>query len=176
MLSTTGTPATYQFAANDMYDPNFTGTGHQPYQFDQLAALYNHWTVIASKITIKLIPYTSSQPAAQLSCYQNDDTIPLSTDPMVQAEYAGTRYRVLTANSTDSVNTIVYRFSAKKTFGGSVLSNTTLQGTGSASPSERTFWTMSLKALDGAATVQYFVNIKAEYTAVWSELKEVAQS
>jgi len=176
LLSLTGSPATYQFCANDMYDPNLTGTGHQPYQYDQLATMYNHWHIIGAKITVKLVPYTASQAAAQVSIYQNDDTTPLSTDPVVQAEYAGSKYRVLTANSTDSVNTMVFRYSAKKTYGGSILSNTSLQGSVTASPSERTFWTISLKALDGSTTVQYFVNVKAEYTAVWSELKEVAQS
>lgn len=176
LLSTSGIPATYQFAANDMYDPNFTGTGHQPMNYDQLCLLYNHWHVIGSKITIKFIPYDNAQPAAQVSCYQNDDNTPLSTDPMVQAEYAGSRYRILSANSTDSVKTIVLKYSAKKTHGGNVLSNTSLLGTVGASPSERTFWTIALKALNGSSTASYFINIKAEYTAVWSELKEVAQS
>lgn len=31
---------------NSIFDPNRTGTGHQPYGFDQLAALYNRYRVL----------------------------------------------------------------------------------------------------------------------------------
>lgn len=44
--------AVYKFGANALYDPNTTGTGHQPYGFDQYMALYKYATVIGSKITL----------------------------------------------------------------------------------------------------------------------------
>lgn len=40
-----GTAATYNFAANGMYDPDITGVGHQPRGFDQVMALYDHYIV-----------------------------------------------------------------------------------------------------------------------------------
>jgi len=47
------------FRLNSLYDPDFTGTGHQPYGFDQLLALYNYYKV--SAVDIKL---TFSDPSA----------------------------------------------------------------------------------------------------------------
>lgn len=47
-----GSLASYVFRANSCYDPNLTGIGHQPRGFDQLMALYDHGTVIASKIDV----------------------------------------------------------------------------------------------------------------------------
>jgi len=35
----------YQFRLNSLFDPDFTGTGHQPKGFDQLAALYQRYRV-----------------------------------------------------------------------------------------------------------------------------------
>lgn len=35
----------YQFRLNSLFDPNFTGTGHQPRGFDQISALYNRYRV-----------------------------------------------------------------------------------------------------------------------------------
>ncbi len=35
----------FQFSMNSLFDPNVTGTGHQPKGFDQLAALYNKYRV-----------------------------------------------------------------------------------------------------------------------------------
>jgi hypothetical protein len=34
---------------NSLFDPNRTGTGHQPYGFDQIAALYNRYRVLSTR-------------------------------------------------------------------------------------------------------------------------------
>jgi len=47
-----GTPALYQFRANSMYDPDYTGSGHQPMFRDEMAAQYNYYTVISSYIKV----------------------------------------------------------------------------------------------------------------------------
>lgn len=47
-----GIMASHVFRANSMYDPDQSGVGHQPYGFDQyVPQLYNHATVLGSKIT-----------------------------------------------------------------------------------------------------------------------------
>lgn len=43
----------YDFRANDLYDPNCTGVGHQPMGFDTLTVNWDHFTVIGSKITVR---------------------------------------------------------------------------------------------------------------------------
>lgn len=37
----------YQFNLNSVFDPNRTGTGHQPYGHDQFAALFNRYRVVS---------------------------------------------------------------------------------------------------------------------------------
>ncbi len=39
------TASTYSFRLNSLFDPNYTGTGHQPYQYDQLTGIYNNYIV-----------------------------------------------------------------------------------------------------------------------------------
>jgi hypothetical protein len=36
-----------------VYDPDYTGTGHQPYGFDQYSRLYNHYIVDKAIITMR---------------------------------------------------------------------------------------------------------------------------
>lgn len=36
-----GTTAMYRFRANDLFDPNYESTGHQPRGFDQWMGFYN---------------------------------------------------------------------------------------------------------------------------------------
>lgn len=39
----------YQMRLNSLFDPNYTGTGHQPFGFDQLTALYSRYRVYKCK-------------------------------------------------------------------------------------------------------------------------------
>lgn len=51
-----GGSSSYQFMANDLYDPNHSGTGHQPHGYDQLITLYSNWQVLSSTIEVVLFP------------------------------------------------------------------------------------------------------------------------
>jgi len=49
----TATGAIQAYRANSIFDPDSTGTGHQPYGRDTWATMFNHYTVIGSKIQVK---------------------------------------------------------------------------------------------------------------------------
>jgi len=51
-VNTTGAGGFYQFSLNSIFDPNLTGTGHQPYGHDTLATLYNRYRVISCSYRI----------------------------------------------------------------------------------------------------------------------------
>jgi len=48
-----GTIGNYFFRANDAFDPNATGTGHQPMGFDQMMLLFEQFYVMRSHIRIR---------------------------------------------------------------------------------------------------------------------------
>lgn len=50
----------FTFNLNSIYDPNRTGTGHQPYGHDQLALLYNRYRVIGCRYVVQA--YSGSSP------------------------------------------------------------------------------------------------------------------
>jgi hypothetical protein len=50
---------------NDLYDPNITGTGHQPYGYDQVVGLYNRWRVDRVRVTFL---WTTIGGSAELAC------------------------------------------------------------------------------------------------------------
>lgn len=56
LSASAGSPGLWQFRMNSLFDPDFTGTGHQPQWFDQLSAVYNFYRVLGSKITVTFIP------------------------------------------------------------------------------------------------------------------------
>lgn len=50
----------YRFRLNSCYDPDFTGTGEQPYQYDQLTAIYTKYIVRSCRVHITFNDPTSS--------------------------------------------------------------------------------------------------------------------
>ena len=55
-FSPTGTGVNqYQFVGNGLYDPNLTGTGHQPRGFDQFMDVYKRFTVLGSTCTVQFM-------------------------------------------------------------------------------------------------------------------------
>jgi len=61
-LTTAGsvnTPAGYTFVLNSLYDPDYSGAGHQPYQYDLLTTVYSNYIVKSTYIDL-----TFSDPTA----------------------------------------------------------------------------------------------------------------
>ncbi len=48
-------PYPYIFQLNNTFDPNQTGTGHQPRGRDELAAIYNEYTVLRAKWKVEFL-------------------------------------------------------------------------------------------------------------------------
>lgn len=56
LQASAGNPGIWQFRMNSLFDPDLTGTGHQPQWFDQLAAVYARYRVNFAKITATFVP------------------------------------------------------------------------------------------------------------------------
>lgn len=63
LSSTAGSTATQTFRMNSIFDPDYTGVGHQPYGHDQWTPLYNKYTVLGSKLTATWSPITGTDTA-----------------------------------------------------------------------------------------------------------------
>lgn len=65
LTSTVNSVASNAFRMNSLFDPDSTGVGHQPYYFDQYAAVYNSYTVISSKLKARFSVQTNAIATAQ---------------------------------------------------------------------------------------------------------------
>lgn len=52
LTANAGVMQTYGFRASSIYDPNYTGTGHQALGRDQIGLFYNRYLVVGAKITV----------------------------------------------------------------------------------------------------------------------------
>lgn len=71
---TGGSPSAYVFRANGCYDPNYTGTGHQPRGFDQLMTMYQFFRVDECQVELWFQPSDGAAIIASLSLSGAADT------------------------------------------------------------------------------------------------------
>jgi len=79
--STTGSLTTQQIRVNSLYDPDGSGTGHQPRGFDQWCASagpYNRYRVLAVRIALQVTQDsdTAGQPGQLVAGFSDLSTLP----------------------------------------------------------------------------------------------------
>lgn len=171
LVSTSGSLALQNFRCNGLFDPNQTGGGHQPMYYDNLTPLYNHYVVMASKITVHFAAVFNSNPVACVGIFINNDTTTTPANYEACAEQSTASYTLM-AGASDEIVTRSKSWSASENWGGSILANTTLQGTDGADPSEQQFYTI-WHAPFGAESGTVACLVTIEYDCVWRELKDL---
>lgn len=173
----TGVIAKSNFVANGMYDPWRGGTGHQPSNFDRWMGIYNHFTVIGSKITVQ---YTPSTATAVLPCHMG---VVLSDNGTLTSEVGSVENlleqpRLARMNKVIGIQTAQYpskitkTFSAKKFFGkplSSIIGDGTYRGNSSGDPTELAYYEVFVASVAGnnPGLVQLMCTI--DYIAVLTE-------
>lgn len=175
-LTDSGTGANYSWSCNGLYDPNNTGTGHQPLYFDQITPIYAHYCVVSSKIKITMVPAgTAVQYPYRCAVYLNDDnSVTAGID--AAAEQSTGSVKVCSGGVNPTPIVLYKNWNAVSTFHPNPLADSELRGNSSNNPAEQTFYTMSLRAMVSAVTVDTYFQVELEYTTVWTELRDIASS
>lgn len=165
----------FQFSCNSLFNPNASYTGNQPLYFDQLMAVYNHYTVVGSKCKTTCCPKIDmgTGVALILSGYIDDDT---ATGVVGDINLAMSRPGARTESGTRQVlQPITLYWSGWKTFGGNPVGDPNMTGTVATSPAEQSFFTMSFFDFEGGSGTCGFLS-EIEYTVVFDELKSMTAS
>jgi len=162
----------YIWSCNGIYDPQTTGAGHQPRGFDQMTALYNHYTVLRSRMVVTFC--SNSALAKYRAClFTDDDASSNVTTVDFGAERKGAKY-----TQWDIINSpkpIRHSYDARSVFGGDPVSDPNLQGSISVNPPEGFFYVLGVEDLDlNTSTIHAVVRI--EYDVLWDELKSFSPS
>lgn len=175
LTSTAGAVTNYQFSCNSIYDPNTTGTGHQPLYRDQMAAIYNHYTVIGSRCQYSVMGTATNNLPGALCAFINDDTTTLEASPFLNAERPRARLSLLGAGGDHAIRGTL-NWSAKKAFGKGVLSNTELATPVGQNPGESEYFSFQYRTVDFSTTTSVHLIVKITYIVVFNELQDIASS
>lgn len=170
-VTLTAGAGTYVFTCNGVYDPNVTGTGTQPLYFDQTSAVYDHYTVVASRAKFQL---NDSSNKATTICLFTDDDATTTGNAIVGASRPG----AVSWSGNPSVQPVkpLYKsWSAYKAFGPNVTSQTQLQGSPSANPTELQCFIFQINDVAGTS-YNVGVYVEIEYDCIWNEISTIAVS
>lgn len=82
-----GSAASYQFRLNSLFDPDYTGAGHQPMGFDQLAALYQRYRVYGCKWRVVFASQDTSQHVEVAVQSRPNPTISTNMQDILEKQY-----------------------------------------------------------------------------------------
>jgi hypothetical protein len=168
------------YSANGLYDPDVSGSGHQPRGFDQLIPLYDHYVVTSSAIHIELISSNSNGVPGVGGVNLINVSTP-QTDYIDYAEQARSEFgllpNVVTYGCVQEPHRRSMKFSAKDFMGiPDPLTATKLQGSISANPADGAFFHVWSQAYDGSTAYSSLALITIEYNAYFIEPVPVASS
>jgi len=178
--NTADVPNYHAFSCNSMFDPDNTGVGHQPMGFDEMAAIYGHYSVVGSKITVRCTPAVSLTTGGAVDSpfrpfyfgvlRDDDNTTPLNLDT-IREQKAG-KWAISTIQIPRRLSNT---YSAKSQYG---VDWATLSAAGvTASPTNQTYflvWCMNSENGNGYGTCCFEVTI--EYICLWSDLRQMSPS
>ncbi len=168
---------THVFRANGMFDPDATGTGHQPMGFDQWMLFYDHFTVTGSTIKVNFLNRNATD--AYTAGIGLRDSVTTHNNINRFREEAQTNYDYIgVATGGHNTKNVYNRFSAKNFFGRShVIDNEELRGSASADPTEQALYHILVGPSDSASDEGVLdVNVEIVYTVIFTEPKALVQS
>lgn len=177
------TLATHVFRANSCFDPDQTAVGHQPMNFDQWSLLYNHYTVVGSKITIQLFDNNAIHTGGILCGVNLSDDTTFTSDPSTMMEQGLSSYRMVNpvgAAASGRGPSVTKGFSAKRFFNiTNPTDNTNRIGANTGSnPTEQAYFVVFLGPCPGS-TIDFTAHqlvVKIDYVCIFSEPREQPQS
>lgn len=176
--STSGVLSLYIFRANSCFDTDLTGTGHQPFGFDQWSTLFNHYTVLGSKITVNTIAITNAGSVPiQTGVYLADGTSAGYTTFTEYNEAKKGSSKTMLGSIGEKQYRTVSKFSAKKYFGvKDVMDNQNLRAAVTTNPAELAYFHIWTQAADLGSTVTVRHHVTIDFIVKFTEPKEIASS
>jgi len=172
----------YVFAANGMYDPNITGTGHQPKGFDQLMLFFQHYQVLGARILVNAYSdINNTLGAAQLAIAVQRSTTVLGWTSMLES--GNCTHGFLPAIPEGGGPVVPFMRNAVKIADfqsiPDIMNDDTTKGTASGNPATLVYFVIYTVVQDFGGTPTSFHiygDVVVEYDAVFTEPLQIGQS
>lgn len=170
-----GTPGSYIFSLNSLFDPDTTGVGHQPVGYDQLMVMYDHYTVIGARARVSATNQDTTN--AQIICLQLKDNATPVTNSETLLENGMNRWAMLGLEGSGSATkTLSINCSLSKFFGRKVLQGDKYTGSRDTSPSDQAYLHVTAIPITTSSNSGIRCCVEIEYIAILTEPKTLGGS
>jgi hypothetical protein len=161
VMSSGVAPSQYTFAGNDLYDPNVSGTGGQPQNFDDWMTQYTRFRVHGSRARFTFgANAISSLAVISVGARQNQST------GIVVDDASRPRHHLLLVNGGKPMVTDDQSYSSREVLGqteAQYQGTETSVGTATASPTLLWFWSLRHEAFDQSTTTVTYCWVVIDY-------------
>lgn len=165
----------YNMNLNSLWDPNQSGTGHQPYGFDQLAILYNRYRVISCGYRVNLALGSSTVPVI-LTAMPANTVVTASTASEIREN---PRAKYITQNPGSSSVILSSKSYIPSLVGRNkpqYMADDRYQATVTDSPNELAILNIQTFGSNDVALGSIQVQVLMEYTVEFFDIKSLGQS
>lgn len=168
--------ASYVFRGNSLYDPDYTGTGHQPRYYDQLTPIYGRYKVLASAITVEMIngsptagaifAITPNTEIITFTSWQQASELPRSKTSQIVPIASRYPFKLSSQATTKSICGLLPYQVNDEDWSSSVGTN----------PVQIWYWNVNVASIDESTNVTVSLRIKMKYKAIMYDRLDVAPS
>lgn len=170
---TSHTTGVHVFSCNGIYDPDVTGTGHQPRGFDQLMPMFDHYRVLASRIMVRFFNSDATNPQVGGIAIRDSTT---TESTLYNYTEQGTVKTVPIGTQDTSIKTLRMGVAPHKWLGLSYKEDS-LKGTSSTQPSEQCYYHVFAASPDSSVDpAAVNLNIEIDYLVQFIEPKDLTAS
>jgi hypothetical protein len=172
-----GIQSSYVFSANGAYDPNITGTGHQPMGFDQMMSLYEQYVVV--RASIKALFVSNTQAPTRVGIVVAPDTsvpaiVPAVENGLMKMDFVDGKSEA----GQHMAKTIEVQLDVAKYFGKTrreLQDFTEAVGTSAANPAEQVYFILTAWGMD-TVTYALLVDVVMTFDIFYWEPRKLSVS
>lgn len=175
LISTAGSLAKQVMYLNSTFDPDNSGTGHQPLYRDTYAVVYDNYSVVSCRAIVTFVSLATTTSVSAGAVFDDNNTS--STSPTTLMEQnSGKHHLIPPLTGSISSHTISFDWDCKSYLGIDPFTSEMYKTDVGANPTELGSLIIWSVPADGSSTATVQVQVTLEQTVLWSELSTPTQS
>lgn len=164
------------YRSNSIFQPSLTNADRSPRYYDQLAALYSTWVVTRSKITVTPVANGSIGGVTTVVTTASDPPdFAVGSQVNLMREWPGAQYGTACLTG-GQVRPVVNVYNPRVAAGGDVVDHDGYSGHAASSPTDGNFFIITMRPENTAFLTGTRVDVKIEFTVIWSDLQQIGAS
>jgi len=160
---------------NSTFDPDNTGTGHQPLYRDTFAAIYDQYAVISADVTVTFVSNATTSPM-RIGMVIDDDNSTSTTVNTLCEQSNGVNALLPNATGAPSMHVFKMHWDCKKILQIDPFASETYKTAVGSNPTEISSLLLWAAPADLTSTTVTIVSVELEQMVLWTELTSPTQS